>query len=148
PVETSGQLFFTDRLHAYDISRGGQESSYRVEHPPWAVYPVADYRIDLDWARVYGPEWGILNGVKPASTILAAGSEVTVYSAERITPAAGSPTAVSTTAAGGLDGTWRFDSRTVNGQAMSQDQLQMMKLVRQGHQWQLQVAGQTVSSGT
>jgi uncharacterized protein len=148
PVETSEQQFFTERLHAYDLSPWGQETSYRVEHPPWAVYPVQDSRIDLDWARVYGPEWGILNGVKPASTIFSPGSEVTVYTAETIAPAALSPEAAGTGANEALDGTWSFVSRTVNGQAMSKDQLQMMKLVRQGDQWQLQVAGQTVSSGT
>jgi uncharacterized protein (TIGR03067 family) len=147
PVETSEQLFFTDRLQAYDISRGGQESSYRVEHPPWPVYPVTDYRIDLDWARVYGPEWGILNGVKPYSTIFAAGSDVTVYTAERITAVVGDQIVPATTA-GALDGTWRFVSWAVNGQAMSQDQLQMMKLIRQGNQWQMLVAGQRASSGT
>jgi uncharacterized protein (TIGR03067 family) len=148
PVETSEQLFFTERLHAYDISLGGQETSYRVEHPPWAVYPVQDYRIDLDWTRVYGPEWGILNGVKPASTIFSPGSEVCVYTAEKIAPAGESRKAVGTMAEQTLDGTWLFVSRTVDGQAMNKDQLKMMKLVRQGNQWQLQVAGQTVSSGT
>jgi uncharacterized protein (TIGR03067 family) len=148
PVETNEQLFFTDRLHAYDISRWGHESRYRVEHPPWPVYPVRDYRIDLDWARVYGPQWGILQGVPPASTIFAAGSEVTVYTAEWLAPTTSAPGTVGTRGAGALDGVWSVVSRTVNGQALSKDQLQLMKVVRQGDQWQLQVAGQAVSSGT
>lgn len=67
--------------HEWGFGRGrrGTRLTYRVEHPVWAVYPVrrADYRIDF--ASLYGPQWGMLGGRSPDSTVLAAGSEVRVF---------------------------------------------------------------------
>jgi uncharacterized protein YqjF (DUF2071 family) len=63
----------------FNTSRAGQTVRYLVRHPVWETYPILDYDIDLDWERVYGPEWGFLREVRPYSTILAAGSHVAVY---------------------------------------------------------------------
>ena len=35
--------------------------------------------IDLDWGRVYGPEWAILSKATPMSTVFAVGSPIAVY---------------------------------------------------------------------
>jgi uncharacterized protein YqjF (DUF2071 family) len=82
--ETAEELWFTDREFAYDVTRQGQLTHYRVAHPEWAVYPVQGAHLDLDWGQLYGPEWAVLNGVRPASTVFAAGSPVTVYSAVKV----------------------------------------------------------------
>jgi hypothetical protein len=78
PVETSEQQFFTQRQYGFDRTRWGQETQYQVVHPEWAVYPVLGHEIEFDWAAVYGPDWAILNGAKPHSTIFAVGSPVQV----------------------------------------------------------------------
>ena len=50
-----------------------------MAHPTWDVYPVREYRLDFDFATVYGPEWGFLGEAAPYSTVLAAGSDIAVY---------------------------------------------------------------------
>jgi len=50
-----------------------------VWHPVWAVYPVREAHIDLDWGTVYGPEWAVMQGGAPVSTVLAVGSAIAVY---------------------------------------------------------------------
>ena len=37
------------------------------------------FSFDVDWATLYGPEWAPMNGMQPASVVLAAGSDVSVY---------------------------------------------------------------------
>lgn len=43
------------------------------------MYPVKSYEVDVDWAALYGPEWGVMKGAAPDSVVLAAGSAVQVY---------------------------------------------------------------------
>jgi hypothetical protein len=45
---------------------------------------VQAYQVDLDWATVYGPEWEVLSGACPCSTLLAVGSAVAVYPKGRL----------------------------------------------------------------
>jgi uncharacterized protein len=47
---------------------------------------VLAYRIDLDWATVYGPEWAFLNEATPSSIVLATGSAVSVYPKGKLLP--------------------------------------------------------------
>src|SRR5438034_1380264 len=39
----------------------GCPARYQVEHPRWRVYPLAWWRLDVDFAALYGPPWGRLN---------------------------------------------------------------------------------------
>jgi hypothetical protein len=68
------------------VTRGGQTLRYEVAHPVWDVYPVQQFSIALDWAAVYGAEWSFLAGAGPYSTVLAAGSAVSVYRGQQIAP--------------------------------------------------------------
>jgi 3-keto-L-gulonate-6-phosphate decarboxylase len=45
---------------------------------------VRDFRIEIDWATLYGADWAVMQGATPISTILAAGSAVAVYTGKRI----------------------------------------------------------------
>jgi hypothetical protein len=56
----------------------GCPARYRVEHPRWRVYPLAWWRLDLDFAALYGPPWGRLRDREPVSVLYAEGSAVTV----------------------------------------------------------------------
>ena len=40
---------------------------------------MREFAADVDWGVLYGPEWVVMNGAAPASVVLAAGSEVSVY---------------------------------------------------------------------
>lgn len=71
--------FFKEHSWGFGATRRGRLLRYEVRHPEWDVYPVRDYRIDVDWAALYGPGWADLNGAEPASVFLAAGSAVGVY---------------------------------------------------------------------
>ncbi|KPV53846.1 hypothetical protein SE17_07250 [Kouleothrix aurantiaca] len=66
-------------LNRASSTRGGRLLRYQVRHPIWQTYPVLSYRIDLDWASVYGPEWALLARVQPYSAVLAVGSPVLVF---------------------------------------------------------------------
>jgi hypothetical protein len=50
-----------------------------------AVYPVREAHIDLGWSAVYGPEWAVMQGATPVSTVLAAGSPIAVYPKGKLT---------------------------------------------------------------
>lgn len=70
--------FFKEQSWGYGRTRRGATLAYRVEHPTWAVYPVRDLTVDVDWAALYGEPWRVMNGRTPASAILSAGSAVAV----------------------------------------------------------------------
>jgi uncharacterized protein YqjF (DUF2071 family) len=60
------------------------DKEYRVEHPRWEVYPVRSYRVDVDFANVYGEAFGFLSKQKPASVFLTEGSKVSVMGQQKI----------------------------------------------------------------
>ena len=51
---------------------------YEVIHPTWECHAVRSWALDLDWRRVYGEEWAVLQDAQPCSVIIAKGSAVTV----------------------------------------------------------------------
>jgi uncharacterized protein YqjF (DUF2071 family) len=79
PDASSVEHFFKEHYWGWGTTRGRRVSRYQVWHPVWEVYPVRDYLVDVDWAALYGPEWAVLQGTVPHSTVLAAGSEIAVY---------------------------------------------------------------------
>ena len=89
-ADTSIEHFFKEHRWGFCTNRRGQTVRYEVMHSVWEIYPVLTYRLDLDWGLVYGPEWKILEGKAPCSTVLAEGSPVAVYPKGRLilTPSA------------------------------------------------------------
>ncbi|QEL15657.1 YqjF family protein [Limnoglobus roseus] len=83
PAAGSDEHFFTDLAWGYGRTRRGVFAQYAVTHPTWSVYPVGESRVDVDWEKLYGPEWGEMNGRDPASVVFAEGSGVSVYPAMR-----------------------------------------------------------------
>jgi len=79
PGEDSEEHFFKEHQWGFGRDRRGRTLVYEVRHPVWDIYPIRSWRLDFDWAQVYGPEWGFLSAAKPASVVLAAGSAVSVY---------------------------------------------------------------------
>ena len=79
PEETCTTHFFKEHRWGYGITRRGRTTRYEVRHPIWETYPIETFRVDLDWAKVYGSEWAFLQNAAPCSTVLAVGSEIAVY---------------------------------------------------------------------
>ena len=84
PSPDSAEQFFKEHQWGFGRTRRGATLCYEVRHPTWSIYPVRDFRIDLDWSELYGPEWEFLAKAEPDSTVLAAGSAVAVYPKGRI----------------------------------------------------------------
>jgi uncharacterized protein YqjF (DUF2071 family) len=79
PPADSLEHWFKEHSWGYGTSRRGKLIRYEVSHPEWDVYPLRDFTMDVEWAALYGPEWAPMNGVQPASVVLAVGSEISVY---------------------------------------------------------------------
>lgn len=82
PPDDSPEHWFKEHQWGYGVTRRGQSLRYEVRHPVWACHRVRSASIDVDWARVYGPEWSVLANAEPVSTVLAVGSPIEVRTAE------------------------------------------------------------------
>jgi uncharacterized protein YqjF (DUF2071 family) len=79
PASDSLEHWFKEHSWGFGTSRRRKLIRYEVNHPEWDVYPVREFKFDVDWATLYGPEWAPMNGAAPASVVLAAGSDISVY---------------------------------------------------------------------
>lgn len=81
PTEDCRDCAFIDHEWGFGRSSAGTVMRYRVVHPRWQVFKVQWFEVKVNWAKVYGSQWGFLNGAKPESVILAEGSNVSVFPA-------------------------------------------------------------------
>jgi uncharacterized protein len=79
----SEEEFITEHYWGYTKISGNKTSEYGVEHPRWKVYPVKDYKINVDFGINYGNDFSFLNDAKPESVFLAEGSEIRVLKGKR-----------------------------------------------------------------
>jgi uncharacterized protein len=80
----SEEEFITEHYYGYTKVSDKITSQYEVKHPCWQVYPVKDFSIKVDFAKVYGNEFDFLNKAKPESVMLAEGSEISVERKKRL----------------------------------------------------------------
>lgn len=81
PPDGSVEHFFKEHQWGFGTDRRGRAVVYEVRHPAWAVHRESSMRLDVDFGRVYGPAWGVLNGATPVSVMIAVGSAVEVWPA-------------------------------------------------------------------
>ena len=74
----SEEEFITEHYWGYTKITDEKTSEYEVEHPRWEVYPMKNYRIDVDFRDIYGPRFSFLNNEIPKSVFLAEGSSIIV----------------------------------------------------------------------
>lgn len=74
----SEEEFITEHYWGYTRVSKKKTAEYGVEHPKWEVYRIKDFSIDVDFANVYGHDFGFLKLEKPKSVFLAEGSEIKV----------------------------------------------------------------------
>jgi len=82
--ENSKEEFITEHYWGYTQAGPNLCSAYEVQHPRWNMYKVLDHSIDVDFEKIYGAEFSFLETSKPASVMLAEGSEIIVKSAFKI----------------------------------------------------------------
>jgi uncharacterized protein len=80
----SEAAFITEHYWGYARQRDGGTVEYQVEHPPWRVWAVSDYRLDCDVAALYGPEFVTPLQEAPTSVFIAEGSAVAVHAGKRL----------------------------------------------------------------
>ena len=76
--------FIIEHYWGYTDRGLGRVDEYKVEHPKWELFDTTHQVIDVDFAAVYGPEFGFLSSARPYSVLLAKGSPVTVYKGSRL----------------------------------------------------------------
>ena len=83
-AEGSEEEFITEHFWGYTHISHNRTSEYGVEHPRWQIYNVKEYAVDVDFAHVYGSDFGFLSNEKPKSVFLAEGSEIVVKAGRSI----------------------------------------------------------------
>lgn len=81
PTADSTEHWFKEHEWGFGRSRSGRTVVYRVEHPVWRVHAQPQIEVNVDYAKLYGPRWAMLNARKPAHHVLAEGSAVAVLPA-------------------------------------------------------------------
>jgi hypothetical protein len=79
PAADTAEHWFKEHKWGFGTGRREKLIRYEVNHPEWDVYPVREFAADVDWATLYGPEWGAMQKAEPANVVLAVGSAVSVY---------------------------------------------------------------------
>jgi uncharacterized protein YqjF (DUF2071 family) len=79
PDEGSDGRWLTHQTFGFGQTWWGALRQYRVDHPVWCLHAVHSLDLDVDFAGLYGEEWGFLAGATPSHVTFAAGSEVAVY---------------------------------------------------------------------
>lgn len=83
-AENSESEFIIHRLWGYGKQNDEETNEYRISHPAWPIYEVEEYSVDVDFAKVFGPEFSMLTSATPHSVILAEGSSVSAEDSNRI----------------------------------------------------------------
>ena len=80
----SEEEFITEHYWGYTKINEVKTAEYGVEHPRWRAYKTLSFKIDVDFADVYGNEFGDLRSAQPVSVFLAEGSEILVKAGRKI----------------------------------------------------------------
>ncbi len=76
--EGSEAEFITEHYWGYTLIDDLTTAEYEVQHPRWDIYNTINYDINVDFANIYGDEFGDLDTMKPQSVFLAEGSPIIV----------------------------------------------------------------------
>ncbi len=76
--------FITEHYFGYTKIDEETTFEYEVTHPRWEQFEVLNHRIDIDFEKNYGTDFGFLQTQKPTSIFLAEGSKITVKNKRKI----------------------------------------------------------------
>lgn len=74
----SHEEFILEHYWGYSKHSPQKTNEYEVIHPAWQFSPIEIHKSELDFAKLYGQDWGFLNQQKPYSSFIAKGSEIAV----------------------------------------------------------------------
>lgn len=80
PIEPGSETeFILEHYYGYNRLNEATTIEYGVVHPRWEVYPIKEYRLEVDIASLYGRQFvPYIQGITPHSVMLARGSEVSI----------------------------------------------------------------------
>ena len=84
PGKDSHGEFIIEHYWGYTKRGEHRTDEYKVEHPPWELFAVDDFKIKADFGKLYGGRFAFLNNEKPFSLFMAKGSEVAVYKGAKL----------------------------------------------------------------
>ncbi|QLC67374.1 DUF2071 domain-containing protein [Flavobacterium sp. LPB0248] len=76
--------FITEHYFGYTKIDEETTFEYEVTHPRWEQFEVVNHRIDIDFEKNYGNDFGFLQTQKPTSIFLAQGSKITVKNKRKL----------------------------------------------------------------
>ena len=76
--------FITEHYFGYTKIDEETTFEYEVTHPRWEQFEVVNHRIDIDFEKNYGSDFGFLQTQKPTSIFLAQGSKITVKNKRKL----------------------------------------------------------------
>ncbi len=79
PSADSFEAWVKEQEAGFNRSRRAALTAFRVWHPAWRIYPVQNYQMRVDFARLYGEQWRFLQNQRPDSVVLAEGSQIAIY---------------------------------------------------------------------
>jgi uncharacterized protein len=83
PMEDTMEHFLKE--HSFGFGKmNGRTTQYEVHHPVWEIYPVLDYAYNVDFGKLYGSDFEFLNAQQPVNVLFAKGSEVKVFTHQKI----------------------------------------------------------------
>ena len=82
--EGSKEQFIFEHYWGYTTLKSGATGEYQVQHPSWNVYPVIDFKVNVDFETLYGKRFQFLNTTQPDSAFVAEGSPVVVFDGRKI----------------------------------------------------------------
>lgn len=84
PAADSHGEFIIEHYWGYTKRGTTRTDEYKVEHPKWELFKAENAHIDVDCGATYGEKFACLTQAKPASVLLAKGSEIAVYKGKPI----------------------------------------------------------------
>jgi len=78
-VPDSCEYFFADHYWDYLKMSDTKTYEFNIEHPSWETLKVISYEVDCDFKALYGDKFSFLNEAKPASVLMAKGSEIRIH---------------------------------------------------------------------
>ncbi|MHA2504453.1 MAG: YqjF family protein [Candidatus Kariarchaeaceae archaeon] len=79
PAKDSQEYYFKEHEWGFGSNHRGRTMFYRVSHPEWNVFPIISMEQSLDFGALYGPKWQFLENEQPYLSVLADGSEISVF---------------------------------------------------------------------
>ncbi len=80
----SEEEFIAEHYWAYTKQPDCSTLEYRVDHPPWRVWPVERAEFHGDATELYGGNFAAILRGPPSSALVAGGSPVTVFTGQRL----------------------------------------------------------------